>query len=61
MCYSHCLMSVPEYAIAGKWMDYIRNYDLNDYAFGVSVSAGQNPYKRRRKLDHPLSGFDQLP
>jgi outer membrane protein len=25
-------------------LDYIRNYDLNDYALGVSVSGGQNPY-----------------
>lgn len=25
-------------------MDFIRSYDLNDYSFGVSVSAGQNPY-----------------
>ena len=25
-------------------MDYIRDYDLNDYALGLSVGAGQNPY-----------------
>ncbi len=25
-------------------MDYIRNYDLNDYALGVSLTTSQNPY-----------------
>ena len=25
-------------------MDYIRAYDLNDYALGLSVSASQSPY-----------------
>lgn len=28
----------------GSWLDWIRDYDLNDYAFGVSVSISQNPY-----------------
>ena len=37
-------MAISDNAIAGKWMDYIRNYDLNDYAFGVSISGNQNPY-----------------
>ena len=31
-------------AISGPLLDYIRNYDLNDYALGVAVSAGQNPF-----------------
>ena len=31
-------------AVAGKILDHIRNYDLNDYAFGVSFSSSQNPY-----------------
>jgi outer membrane protein len=29
---------------AGSVLDYIRNYDLNDYAIGVAVSASQNPF-----------------
>lgn len=29
---------------AGSMLDYIRNYDLNDYALGVAVSTSQNPY-----------------
>ena len=33
-----------EAACAGKLLDYVRNYDLNDYALGLSVSGGQNPY-----------------
>jgi outer membrane scaffolding protein for murein synthesis (MipA/OmpV family) len=31
-------------AYAGGILDYIRNYDLNDYALGVAVSARQSPY-----------------
>ena len=37
-------LAITDSAVAGKLMDYIRNYDLNDYAFGVSISASQNPY-----------------
>ncbi len=37
-------LAITDIAAAGKLMDYIRNYDLNDYAFGVSISASQNPY-----------------
>ena len=33
-----------ESASAGRLLDYIRNYDLNDYALGVSLSLGQTPY-----------------
>ena len=29
---------------AGALLDYIRNYNLNDYALGIGVSAAQNPY-----------------
>ena len=29
---------------AGPLLDYIRNYDLNDYAFGVAFSTAKNPY-----------------
>ncbi|MGI9202688.1 MAG: MipA/OmpV family protein [Woeseiaceae bacterium] len=35
---------IPGYASAGSLLDYIRNYDLNDYALGVGISAEQNPY-----------------
>ncbi len=31
-------------ALAGPLLDYIRNYDLNDYAFGVALAARKNPY-----------------
>ncbi|MGI9260395.1 MAG: MipA/OmpV family protein [Woeseiaceae bacterium] len=31
-------------ANAGSLLDYIRAYDLNDYALGLSVSASQSPY-----------------
>lgn len=31
-------------ASAGKLLDYLRNYDLNDYALGVSMSVSQKPY-----------------
>ncbi len=34
----------PMHADAESLMDYIRDYDLNDYALGVSVGTGQNPY-----------------
>ena len=29
---------------AGPLLDYIRDYDLNDYALGIGISAEQNPY-----------------
>ncbi len=35
---------IPEWAFAGPLLDYIRNYDLNDYALGVAVTGEQNPY-----------------
>lgn len=45
---SFCLLLVflvvSEHARAGKLLDYIRNYDLNDYALGVSLSLGETPY-----------------
>lgn len=31
-------------ADAGELMDYIRNYDLNNYALGLAVSSSQSPY-----------------
>ena len=35
---------LPQSATAGKILDYIRDYDLNDYALGVAVITKQNPY-----------------
>ena len=35
---------LSDWAIAGPLLDYIRNYDLNDYALGVAVTGEQNPY-----------------
>ena len=35
---------LPGQAVAGRMLDYIRNYDLNDYSFGVAVSVSQSPY-----------------
>lgn len=31
-------------ARAGQWLDFIRDYDLNDYSLGLSVSTSQNPF-----------------
>lgn len=31
-------------AQAGRILDYIRNYDLNDYSLGVAVAVSQSPY-----------------
>jgi outer membrane protein len=31
-------------AAAARLLDYIRNYDLNDYSLGVAVSASQSPF-----------------
>jgi outer membrane protein len=38
------MLLLPEVAAAGKFLDYIRNYDLNDFALGVAISGQQNPY-----------------
>jgi outer membrane protein len=32
-------------AQAGGILDYIRNYDLNDYAIGLAYGAGESPYQ----------------
>lgn len=31
-------------AFAGKFLDYLRNYDLNDYALGVAITGSQSMY-----------------
>ncbi len=38
------ILLFSEWACASKLLDHIRDFDLNDYAFGVAVSASQNPY-----------------
>lgn len=37
-------LSFSESAFAGSLLDFIRNYDLNDYALGLSVSGSRSPY-----------------
>jgi len=37
-------LGVADNAAAGPWMDFLRNYDMNDYSLGVAVSVGQNPF-----------------
>ncbi len=37
-------LALGEEAAAGKLLDYIRAYDLNNYALGLSVSGSQSPY-----------------
>jgi len=36
-------LAATESAIAGRIIDYIRNYDLNDYSIGLAISASQTP------------------
>jgi outer membrane scaffolding protein for murein synthesis (MipA/OmpV family) len=38
------ILLLPAVASAGKILDAIRSYDLNNYALGVHVSVSQNPY-----------------
>ena len=38
------ILLAAESASGGSVLDYIRDYDLNDYAFGVATSTEQNPY-----------------
>ena len=41
---SICVLLLSEHTLAGPLMDYIRSYDLNDYALGVSFSVSESPY-----------------
>ena len=36
--------ALVEGAVAGPLLDYIRTYDLNDYAFGIAIAVEENPY-----------------
>ena len=38
------LMSAAPVVHAGKLLDYIRDYDLNNYALGLAFGVSQNPY-----------------
>lgn len=38
------LLLTPITAVGGPLLDYIRNYDLNDYALGLAVATSQRPY-----------------
>ena len=38
-----CIL-VSDWAAAGNLLDYLRAYDLNDYAIGVAVTGEQNLY-----------------
>ncbi len=44
LCLASFVLLASGSARAGPLLDYIRNYDLNDYALGVSLSVSQNPY-----------------
>lgn len=46
--YITLMLLLPAAASAGKLLDFIRNYDLNDYALGVNVSVSQRPYTNTR-------------
>ncbi len=35
---------VSSIAKGGQLLDYLRDYDLNDYALGLAISGEQNPY-----------------
>ncbi len=35
---------IGERALAEGWLDFIRDYDLNDYALGITFSTSQSPY-----------------
>ena len=44
LCLASFVLLLSGPAGAGPLLDYIRNYDLNDYSLGVSVSTSQSPY-----------------
>jgi outer membrane protein len=54
------VLLAPARAFAGSMIDYIRNYDLNDYSLGIAFSASQSPYlgSSNSKLVYPyLTSF----
>ena len=40
------ILLLPAAASAGSILDNIRNYDLNNYSLGITVSVSQNPYTK---------------
>lgn len=44
LCFGTCVLLAFGPAHAGSLLDYIRNYDLNDYSLGISLSTSQNPF-----------------
>jgi outer membrane protein len=40
------LMMTPQAGLADSLLDWIRNYDMNDYSLGVAVSTRQSPFVR---------------
>jgi outer membrane protein len=40
-----CFGLLPLDAHAGKWLDYLRKYDMNDYALGLAVTVSASPYR----------------
>jgi outer membrane protein len=44
MLVSILILLAPVRSVAGPMIDYIRNYDLNDYAFGLAYTTSQSPY-----------------
>ena len=43
-CLAILLLLANGSAHAGRILDYFRDFDLNDYALGVSLSVSQSPY-----------------
>lgn len=44
-CALFCIaLMANDAALAGRVMDYIRSYDLNDYSLGLSMATSQSPY-----------------
>ena len=44
LCLASVLLLAAGPTRAGALLDFIRNYDLNDYSLGVALSASQNPF-----------------
>ena len=44
MLVSMLILLAPAQSDAGRLIDYIRNYDLNDYSLGLAYSNSQSPY-----------------
>jgi outer membrane scaffolding protein for murein synthesis (MipA/OmpV family) len=38
------LASQPQTLFAADWLEYLRNYNLNDYALGIATTVSESPY-----------------